>query len=317
VGDDRATVGDFLDIWLRDVVTPSCRPSTVTSYRGVVDNHIRPELGHIRLTKLRSPHVQRLIAAKASSELSARTVEYIWQVLRRALNVAVGWRLLELNPADQAKPPRPPRQEVTPLLIEDVRRILAAAKNHPREAAFVLALTTGMRRGEILSLRWADFDFDSSPASVRVSRALARVDGELVDGEPKSVTGRRTIMLTRVAVEVLHKHRLAQFKLKMASEPGWNDLDRVFVTATGNGLDGRNLNREWHELLKTCGVRACPLHVARHTAATLMLSEGVPLKVVQTTLGHKSMTLTADTYGHFIEDDGDKVATAMDRVFGG
>lgn len=310
---DQRTLGDFLDMWLEDVVKPSVRARTHESYEGVVRLRIKPDLGHVRLGKLTTAQVQRLLATRAE-HLSARGVEYTWQVLVRALHVAVDWNLLAINVAAKAKPPRPAKSEVQPMSVEDMRAVLAACTDHRLEAAFVLALTTGMRRGEVLGLQWSDLDLDAG--ALRVRRTLHRVGGKLHAGEPKSAKGRRTVALSGLALAALKRHRVRQAQQRLALGEAWHDGDWVFTTGDGKPLDPRNFLGDWHALLGSVGLEPRPLHHARHGAASLMLSQGVPLKIVQETLGHSTVSLTVDLYGHLMPGDIHRVAQAIDHVMG-
>ena len=313
--DDRR-LDDFLTTWLDEVVAPSTKPRTLESYASVVRVHLIPSLGHHRLAALKPQHVQALLAEKSATNLSPGTVKYIWRVLRRALNVAVKWGVVTHNVTNQVTPPRQPSKEVQPLSIEEVRRIIDEA-NGPRRygAAIILAVTTGMRRGEILGLQWSDIDLDADGgARLVVNRSVQRIGGRLVDDEPKSAASRRTIVLVPEAAQALRRHRAAQAEERLRAGADWRGEDFIFTTATGGLVDGRNLLRSWKRLLKEVGIEETRLHDARHTVASLMLSAGVPIKTVQVTLGHSSIQMTADTYGHLMPDDADRAAEAIDRM---
>jgi len=316
VSDDRTPLATFLPTWLDTVVAPSVRPRTYESYASVVNNHLLPALGNKTVGKLRAQHIQQLLADKAAAGLSDRTVEYIWLILRRALTVAVRWGLVVRNVADVVTPPRPTQREITPLSITEVGKVLDTARDDRLGAAVTLALTTGMRRGEILGLQWGDIDLTTTPTRLRVRRNLQRIGGRLQTGEPKSAKGRRTITLSNLAMAALASHRARQAKERLAAGELWQDHQYVFTTTTGSPVDPRNFLRSWHHILERAGLQRRPLHEARHSAASLLLSEGVPLKIVQETLGHSTIALTADLYGHLMPDDTDKVADAMDRALG-
>lgn len=313
---DGRRLDDFLTTWLDEVVAPSVRPRTLESYRTVVQLHLIPSLGHHRLVRLKPQHVQALLAEKTAAGLSPRTVRYIWQILRRALNVAVRWGVITHNVTTQVTPPRHEPKEVQPFSVDEIRRILQEAKGPMRNgAAIILAVTTGMRRGEILGLQWSDIDTDED-GGVRlvVNRSLQRIDGQLVTGEPKSSASRRTIVLVPEAAHAVRRHRAAQLQERLLAGNQWRDQDFVFTTATGEPVDPRNFLRSWKQLLSRIGLEDTSLHTARHTVASLMLSAGVPIKTAQVTLGHSSIQTTADTYGHLMPDDADRAAEVIDRV---
>ena len=314
VVDDRRSLEDFLNEWLDNVVIPSVRPRTEESYRGIVERHLVPELGKVPIGRLRPSHVQRLLARKITDGLSARTVEYIWQVLRRALKVAVSWGLLSRNVAEFATPPRPVTKEVATFSVEQMKLLLKLSRDDRLEATFVLAITCGLRRGEILGLRWDDVELEASKPTLRVRRTVQRIGGRLTDGEPKSKKSRRTIALSSLAVEALKRQRAAQNQDRLRAGEHWSGTGFVFTTTHGERIDPRNLLRQWYKLLDRADLAHRPLHDARHGAASLMLSQGVPLKVVQETLGHSTMRLTADLYGHLMPGDAERVADAMDEA---
>jgi integrase len=278
--------------------------------------HLVPTLGQLRLNQLKAQHVQRLLADKTATGLSARSVEYIWLVLRRALKLAVRWDLVARNIAEQVTPPRPVHTEVTPLSIPEIHLVLDEAGTMRYGAAVTLALTTGMRRGEILGLQWDDIDYADGSARLRVCRTLQRIDGQLQCGDPKSAKSRRSITLTSIAINALHRQRVAQAEERLAAGELWVSEGYVFATPLGHPVDPRNFHRSWHSLLDRVGLDRRPLHEARHTAASLMLSSGVALKTVQETLGHSSIQLTADLYGHLMPGDADRVAYAVDKALG-
>ncbi len=311
----RRTLEDFLNQWIEEVVIPTTRPRTVETYRGVVDSHLIPALGKRTLAQLRPQHVQRMVADKSASGLSARTVEIIWSVLYRALKVAVRWELVATNAAETVTPPRPQRKDVQVIAVDETRKLLEAAEDVRNGVAYVLALTTGMRRGEVLGLQWSDVD--TGAGTVRVCRSLQRIGKDLVVGEPKSDRSRRTVRLSKLATKALERQRAHQAVERLAAGPNWRDEGYVIATAMGGPVEPRNLLRAWTNLLASCELAPRALHVARHSAASLMLSEGVPLKTVQDTLGHSTMQLTADLYGHLMPGDDQRVADAMDRALGG
>ena len=315
--DDRRLLSDFLDTWLDQVVKPSVRPRTYGSYANTVNNHLVPALGHLRLNQLRPQLIQQLLTDESNIGLSARTVEITWSVLRRALKVAVQWNLVTHNVADLVTPPRPIQTDVTPLSIPEIHLLVAEADQSMRYgAAVTLGLTTGLRRGEILGLRWDDINFIDNPPRLRVRRILQRVDGELITSEPKSAKSRRTITLPALATTALQRHRVSQAKDRLAAGNLWLDNDYVFATQLGHPVEPRNFYRSWNLLLARVGLDPRPFHEARHTAASVMLSSGVPLKAVQETLGHSTIRITADTYGHLMPEDADRVAHVVDKALG-
>ena len=173
-----------------------------------------------------------------------------------------------------------------------------------------------MRRGEILGLYWDDLTLGDDPPRLRVRRTLQRIDGKLVTSEPKSAKSRRTITLPELAKTAMQRHRVSQAEERLAAGDLWVDDGYVFATQLGHPVEPGNFYRSWRLLLDRVGLDRRPLHDTRHTAASLMLSSGVPLKAVQETLGHSTIRITADTYGHLMPEDADRVAHVIDKALG-
>ena len=322
----KQTVGQFLVSWLEDVVKPSLRPQTYQSYAGVVNKHINPILGRIRLTKLSPQHLQRFYREKQDEGLT-RTVRLCHSVLHRSLGQATKWGLIPRNPASLVDPPKVPKREFRPLLPEEAQRFLEAAEGDRFYALYVLAITCGLRQGELLGLTWENVDLDKGILQVRyqlqwVKREAVRGGGKRekpswVLTEPKSAKSRRTVMLPQVAVQALKKHRVQQIAEKLEMGEVWQDLGFVFTTPIGTPQDASGLRkRSFQPLLKRAGVPRIRFHDLRHTCATVLLAQGVHPKVVQEQLGHSQISLTLDTYSHILPTLQQEAANEMDKMFG-
>jgi integrase len=309
------TVRQFLETWLTDVVRPIKAAKTYASYADLLHLHVIPVLGRHRLDKLGPQQVAGLLKAKSEAGLSARTVHHIRSVLRNALNQAVRWGLVTRNAAALTEPPRQDAKEVRPFLPDQARAVLVAATGERLEALVRLALMLGLRQGEVLGLRWEDVDLDVG--KLRVARALQRIDGKLVLKEPKTEKSRRTLHLPPSLVADLRAHRIRQLEERIAAGPRWQDHGMVFATGHGTPIDPRNAIRVWHRLLAKAKLERRPFHTCRHTAASLLLAEGVPVKVVQEVLGHTMLSTTADTYGHLFPEAFREAADAMERALAG
>jgi integrase len=311
--DGRQTLESFLHQWLRDVVKVSVRPSTYTSYELHVRRHIVPELGRVALTKLSAQQVQALLNRKLASGLSPRSVHHLRAVLRRALNQAMRWDLVPRNVATLVDPPRVPAREAPHLTPAQVQQLLTATRGDRLHALFTLTVATGLRQGEALALRWSDLDLEAGTVSVR--HTLQRIDGELRLVEPQSTRGRRTIPVpASVAVE-LRAHRLRQKEERIWMGSRWQEGDFVFTTTIGTPLDGSNVTHRLQELLARAGLHRIRFHDLRHTAASLMLQQGTPARVVMEILGHSQISLTLNTYSHVIPSLMGDAADRMDLVF--
>ena len=321
----RQTVGQFLTAWLEDVVKPSLRPQTYRSYAGVVNKHINPALGRIRLTKLSPQHLQRFYREKQDEGLT-RTVRLCHSVLHRSLGQATKWGLIPRNPASVVDPPKVPQREFRPLSPEQAGRFLEAAENDRFYGLYVLAITCGLRQGELLGLTWENVDLDKGILQVRyqlqwvkkeAQKSGKREEPTWVLTEPKSAKSRRTVILPQVAVQALKKHRAQQAAEKLKMGEVWQDCGFVFTTPIGTPQDASNLRKiSFQPLLEGAGVPRIRFHDLRHTCATVLLSQGVHPKVVQEQLGHSQISLTLDTYSHVLPTLQQEAANEMDKMFG-
>jgi integrase len=312
VYDENMTVGEYLDRWLNDSVRGSVRQSTFDRDSYLVRVHIKPILGRIKLKKLTALDVQGFYRNRLDSRLSASTVNKIHSVLHKALSQAVKWNMIPHNVAEVANAPRPTPEEMRPLSVEEARKLLDAAHGDRLEALYVLAVTTGMRRGELLGLKWSDIDLEN--ARVSIQRTLTRTDNgkRVALGEPKTKKSRRTIRLTEAAVEALRGHLQRQLREIEVLGDRYADEGLVFTTEAGTLINPSNLRqRSLAPLLKKAGLPHIRFHDLRHTCATLLLSKGVHPKFVQELLGHATIAITLDTYSHVMPGMGDHTARAM------
>lgn len=312
----RQSVADYLDRWLVDVAAHRVRPSTHRGYQQHVVLHIVPAIGSIRLDKLTGQDLARLYADRLAAGKSARTVELTHSVLHSALKQAVRWDLIARNPADLVSPPRPRRPEIRPLTSVQARTLLATAVGDPLEALYVLALSTGMRQGELLGLTWAAVDLTAGTIEVRAS--LNRSAGAWSLDEPKTARSRRTVRLAGSAIAAVKAHRIRQHEARLLVGSDWADHDLVFTNAWGLPLDGPHVtSRDFRGLLRRAELPPIRFHDLRHTAATILLSSGVHPKMVQEMLGHATIALTLDVYSHVTPTMHDEAAATMERVLVG
>jgi integrase len=291
---EKLTVAAFLAQWLA-AVAPTVGPRTHQSYAEIVRLHLLPELGPTKLVRLTPQMVQSLLTNKSDAGLSPVRVRYMRAVLRMALNKAVKWGLVARNVASLTDPPRLVGREMAAIEPEAAQKVLAASDGHPLGALWVLALSTGMRQGELLGLAWANVDLEG--ATVRVVNSLRRVSGQYLIGEPKTAKSRRTLPLTQVAVQALRTHRARQAEDRLRS-PHWQDTGLVFTTPIGTPLDSSNVIHRWHAFLREHGLPKMRFHDLRHGCATLLLAQGVPMRMIMEILGHSQIGLTANLYAH-------------------
>lgn len=306
------TVEEYLTRWLSDSVRDTVRQRTYERYEGIVRVHLIPAFGSMKLKALTPAHVRGLYRQKLDAGLAPRSVLHIHRTLSKALKQAVDDGLIPRNAAASVKPPQPRREEIRPLDLEQVRALLEAAAGDRLEAIFVLAVSTGMRRGELLGLKWEDVDLDAGTLQVR--RTLSEPKGGCIFEPPKSGKG-RSIRLTNRAVTALRAHRKAQLEERIQSAGLWEKQGLVFSSSIGTPISGGNLNRAFKAVLERAGLpQSTRFHDLRHTCATLLLKQGVHAKFVQELLGHSDISLTLNVYSHVLPDMGDAAAEAMDAA---
>jgi integrase len=311
IGKDQ-TVAVYLERWLAEAVRHSVRPSTYLNYELCV-RRLLPHLGRVRLRALAPEHIQHALGALLDTGLSARTVRQAHMVLRCSLKQAVLWRLLASNPSDAVKPPRAERKEMRTLSEDEVRRLIAVTVGTRHQSLWVFLVTSGVRLGEALALRWADIDFVEGRATIR--RALQRQRGVgLVFVEPKSSRGRRTVPLPPETLAVLAAHRNDLDRERAEAGKHWQEHDLVFPSPVGRPRDMTYLSFTFHRGLKRAGLPQLRIHDLRHTAATHLLTKHVHPKVVQDLLGHSTIAITLDTYSHVMPALAQSASTHMSSL---
>ena len=312
-GENR-TLAAFLDRWLDGTVKGSVKATTYESYERLIRCHIKPELGRRKLKTLAPDHVQALYQRKLDSGLAPGTVRQIHSVLSRALDQAVRWGTLPRNVCKATTPPKPDAEEIKPLDAEQARRLLRTAGGERFEALYVLAVTAGLRIGELLALRWQDVDLEASGATLRVQRTKSTAKSGPIFTTPKNGKG-RSITLTRHATEALKAHRVAQNAERLKVGSLWQDYGLIFCTHGGRPLDSHNVARtSFKPLLQRAELPDIRFHDLRHTCATLLLSRGHHPKLVQELLGHSSVALTLDRRSHVMPGMGEQTAAAMEAA---
>ena len=310
------TVGEYLARWLSDSVRGTVRISTFERHEQIIRVHLAPAFGRMKLKALTLAHVRSLHREKLDAGLAPATVRKIHSTLHKALSQAVADGLIPRNAAD-VKAPRPAPEEMHPLSEAESRTFLDTAREAGDrfEPLYVLAITTGLRRGELLGLRWDDADLDRG--TLRVGRALVREGGRHVVGETKTRRGRRRVNLTPRTVAALKAHRKRQLEQRVRLADLYQDHGLIFSSENGTPLNPENLvKRSFKLLLKKADLPEIRFHDLRHTCATLLLSRGVHPKLVQELLGHATVAMTLDTYSHYLPSMGDQAGGAMGEAFG-
>ena len=293
----KMTLADYLKQWLLDYCWANLAPRTAEGYESIVHCHLIPSLGQIPLTQLKPEHLQHIYSEKLAAGLSHRTVRYIHVTLHKALQDAVRLGIIVRNPADAVKPPKVQRQEIRTMSESDIHIFLEFAKFTFYYALFFMAIFTGMRRSELLALRWSDVDLILCQLSV--TRALHQLqDGSRIFRQPKTAKGRRLISLSPSTTTLLREYREQQEEMRQALGSTLTEDDLVFCHADGKPLLPNSVSHAWTKLASHTGLKGIRLHDARHTHASLMLKQGIHPKIVQERLGHASIQITLDTYSH-------------------
>lgn len=315
----RVTLGDFLlNEWL-PAIRSTVRPSTFDSYRLNIERHVVPRLGLTPLQKLRPAHLNKMYAelleegrVDRNGGLAPKTVNYVHVILHRALRDAVRWNLLQRNVATQADPPRSRRKELQTWTQSEVLRFLDQIGGDRLYAAYLLSVITGMRRGEVLGLRWGDIDLDLGRAQIR--QTLTVVDNQLTFSEPKTRSSTRSTPLDVDVITALRSHRVQQMREHLALGSDYATSDLVFTNEDGSPVHPRSLSRRFCRHASEAGLPMIRFHDLRHTWASLALLSGVHPKFVSHALGHSSIATTLDIYSHVLPAMEDEAAAKIASV---
>lgn len=307
------TVGIFLATWLEGARS-TIRPGTWHRYEQLTRLYLVPGIGRVRLVALGPNHVAKLYRDLLDGGMTPATVHYVHRTLRRALGQAERWLLIS-NAAALVTPPRPEPVEMHTLTAKQVRRLLDVAPDRDRPL-YLLAVSTGMRLGELLALRWRDVHLDSG--SLRVVSTLRREPGKAsAISAPKTAHSRRRVELSASVVAALGAHKVTTIEERWLAGQLWADHDLVFPNVLGRPRGSSNTVRAFHPLLESAGLPRVRFHDLRHTAATLMLGRDVHPKLVSEMLGHASIGITLDTYSHVLPTMHREAAEIMKDLLGG
>lgn len=294
VSTNTHTLAEYLEKWF-EAKGIKLKPGTRQAWKNYLSCHVIDSLGKWQLQKIKREHIQHWVNEMHKKDLAASSIHLIYNVLHIAFNDAVKRGMIGVTPLKDIELPRIEEKEMMVLDPSQARIFLQRLEeeNHHHHALFTLALTTGMRQGEILALRWSDLQLDQPKPTVRVSRSVKYVNhvGN-VETEPKTRGSRRTILLTEKCVELLKAHRKQQREMRIGKANVWEDMNLVFCGRRGKHLSGVGLTQEMQRILARAGLPKIRFHDLRHTAATLLLLLGASLKFVQKILGHADIKTT-------------------------
>ena len=316
VRSEQYTVGQWMDIWFENWAKVKVRPSSHQTYRGYIENHIKPRIGDVSLAKLttldlqklykdllNSGRVERTEAKHQPKGLSAKTVRNINQVISSAMDFAKEQRLILTNPTDGCALPKPAHKEMKTLSADQLAAFLREAKESGVFELYYIELATGLRRGELLGLKWSDIDFNQGILHIR--RQVARINGEVVEAPLKTENSYRTLPIGADAVGILLEQRKNTHS------------EYVFPSPTGGPISPDSVLHMLHRVLKRAGLPEVRFHDLRHTFATLALQNGVDIKTVSGMLGHYSAGFTLDTYAHVTTAAQKQAAQTMGNLLSG
>jgi integrase len=288
--------------------------STTASYRQLINLYIEPRIGKIRLDKLTGEHVQAMLNALRTKGLSPRTIRYVCATLRTALEQAIKWGYVSRNAAGAAEAPQGGSPKMKPLTEEQARQLLAVVKGHRLEALYRVALSFGLRRGEVLGLQWDDIDLNKGGLCIS-GQVITIARGKTIRVPYAKTEGSvRELPLPHTLVSALRRHKEMQDKERATIGVDWEEHGLVFPSTVGTPMLPRNLVRHFKLMLKAAGLPVTTrFHDLRHSCATILLAQGVPLKTVSDILGHSSIRVTADIYGHTGDD---QKREAVDKIAG-
>lgn len=308
----KTLLQNYLEGWL-ETCRISLRPKTAYDYGMTLQKHVFPQLGQITLKELTPARVERFYARLLEAGAGARTVRLVHSILHRALERAVLHGLLTRNPTTDATLPRYKQAEMQVLDETQVNQLLVAAIGSPYEALYHLAVKTGLRQGELIGLKWADLQWASGRLLIKRQVQEVRGAGRIFQ-EPKTRSGRRTILLGEGTLQVLRQHLQRQALQRAFAGPRWQDNDLIFPSSIGTPLSPSNLRLDFQRIIRLAGVPRVRFHDLRHTAASLMLNNGIPVIIVSKILGHSKPSITLDIYGHLYNEMQGEASRLMDEL---
>ncbi|MEW1690875.1 tyrosine-type recombinase/integrase [Streptomyces sp. NPDC091265] len=305
-----AKLSEWLPYWLEEFVRNDRKRTTYAKYETHVRRYLIPQIGSKRLETLGAADVRRMLTA-VTAQASAATAKESHRVLRSALTAACREELISRNVVMLVPAPRVETRELKPWDLEETTTFLEAARKDPLYAAFVLAVALGLRRGEVLGLRWSDIDLERRILTVR--NQIQRVQKELYADSTKN-RRTRAIPVPLMCVAPLRWQRLRQAAQRRAAGLAWHHSDYVFTTRTGRTIEPRNISRSFERITEDAGLRRIRLHDARHGCATILFAAGVPARVVMEILGHSQIAVTMNIYTHVSDDHRREAMGHMDRL---
>lgn len=316
----KLTVKEWLDEWLSTFCANKLKPYTIASYRVIIDAHIAPAIGSMKLQDVRGMHIQRMYNALSANGSAPKTVKNISAVAHKAFNVAIKQGLISVNPCDAAELPAMAQKEIKPLTDAEIPIFLKAIKGHPMENAFALCLFAGLRQGECMGLSWKQVDFEKQTITINQQLQKEKNKGGkyYIAAYTKS-SKPRTIKPPAIAFEYLRNERKKQLSNQLMAGEGWcNKYDLVFTNPVGTNLAVFSFYNNLKKIFAEIGRPDARPHDLRHTAATVAIASGADIKSVQSLLGHATASFTLNVYTHtsekMMEDTAQRVQGYYDQL---
>lgn len=305
-------VRQYLDFWYEQHCLNNLSPTTYESYRRNLDNYILEELGHIKLEDLKPMHLQFFYTKCSKKGLSNKTILYFHRIIHCALNQAMKWQFIIRNVADCVDTPKPEKYKPLVLSNKETAELINVISNTDIYIPVMIAIYTGMRRGEILGLTWKNIDL--AQGTLNVVQALYPTENGLIFSSPKTENSIRKISMPLTLINILKEYKIKQQTIKNRLGNNYNDLDLVCSQIDGNPIHPTRLNHKFRDLLKQNNLPLIRFHDLRHTHASLLLKEHVEPKVISERLGHSNIRITLDIYSHIYEETNMEVADTFDKL---
>ncbi|MDW7668043.1 MAG: tyrosine-type recombinase/integrase [Bacillota bacterium] len=294
---DDSTLKEYLESWLEGR-TDELSPTTISGYKTIIDKHLVPAIGDIKLSELKPLTIQRYYSRK---ELSSRTLLHHHRLLRKALEDARKWEMIYRNPCDLVNAPKPKNKFKGRVLDPDeIKELLAKLEKNDLYIPVVCLLSLGLRRGELLGLKWTDIDFINKTVSIQ-RNVVQTTNGDIIVKDPKNETSARTLPLSDRVIKLLKKKKIENKENQLLIKD-YKDTGFIFTEPNGEIMNPRNFSHRFRYFIKHNNFEKLRLHDLRHTNATMMLSSGVPAKVASKRLGHSNISTTMDIYSHVLNE---------------
>lgn len=324
IGTKKLKIEDFAWQWYHDYCEKNLAPKTQQTYKNYLEQRIIPLLGHLDMHKINPQHVIRFINELKENgkrfdgregQLSDETIRYCFRVLSSMLKDAVQWQVIPSSPCERVKPPRVAKHKAKVFNEEEVKKLLNCLLSEPLkyQAIIIVAITTGMRLGELMGLKWTDIDFSINVLTVNRTNQVIKGKG-IISKTPKNDSSARSLALPKRTVEILKLYKKEQNEQRLLLGELWKDDNWIFTTWNGTAMYPTTPSKWFREFLKRNELPHIPFHGLRHTSATLLIAQGAPLKNISSRLGHSDIRTTGNIYGHALQSVDKKLADTMDNI---